>query len=77
MQEYFGNHFTRKFAIDFVTLENKTIAIIEIKERSAEPVFLLNKEKNSQEFYVRRFASAKKLTMYEFIIYQKEHWKWF
>jgi predicted HTH transcriptional regulator len=40
VQEYFGNDFTRKFNVDFVEVEGKTICAIEIKERAAKPVAL-------------------------------------
>jgi hypothetical protein len=74
VQEYFGNDFTRKFNVDFVEVEGKTICAIEIKERAAKPVALHNKEKG-EEFYVRRFASAKALTLFESLNYIQEHWK--
>ncbi len=74
VQEYFGNDFTRKFNISFIELESKTVGIIEIKERASKPVILHNKEKNKEEFYVRRFASAKDLTLLESLNYIKEHW---
>ena len=60
---YFGNDFTREFNVDFVEVDDKTICAIEIKERAAKPVPLNNKEKGREEFYVRRFASAKDLTL--------------
>lgn len=75
VQEYFGNDFTRKFNIDFVEIDGKTICAIEIKERAAKPVPLNNKEKGREEFYVRRFASAKDLTLFESLNYIQEHWK--
>lgn len=75
VQEYFGNDFTRKFNVDFVEVEGKTLCAIEIKERAVKPVALHNKEKGREEFYVRRFASAKDLTLFESLNYIQEHWR--
>lgn len=74
VQEYFGNDFTRKFNVDFAEVDGKTICAIEIKERAAKPVALINKDKGREEFYVRRFASAKDLTLFESLNYIQEHW---
>ena len=43
---------------------------------AAEPVYLVNKQKNNQEeFYIRRFASTVPLTMRETVQFVGEHWK--
>lgn len=75
VQNYFGNNMVHKFKVEFETIDGKTIALIHIKDKATEPVFINNPEKNNQqEFYVRRNASAIALTMYEMLNYSKENW---
>lgn len=76
VQNYFGNNMVHKFKVEFETIDNKTIALIHIKDKAAAPVIITNPEKNNQEeFYVRRNASAVALTMYEMLNYSKENWE--
>lgn len=76
VQNYFGNDMVHKFKIEFETIDDKTIALIHIKDKATSPVIITNPEKNNQEeFYVRRNASAIALTMYEMLNYSKENWK--
>lgn len=75
VQNYFGNDMVHKFKVEFETIENKTIALIHIKDKATAPVVITNPDKNNQEeFYVRRNASAVALTMYEMLNYTKENW---
>ncbi|WP_281238996.1 Eco57I restriction-modification methylase domain-containing protein [Flavobacterium praedii] len=75
VQNYFGNNMVHKFNVEFETIDNKTIALIHIKDKAKEPVIITNPEKNNQEeFYVRRNASTIALTMYEMLNYSKENW---
>jgi hypothetical protein len=75
VQNYFGNDMSYKFKVEFLKIENKTIAIIHIKDRASKPVVITNPEKNNkEEFYIRRNASAVALTMYEILNYTKENW---
>lgn len=76
IQNYFGNNMVHKFNVEFEVIDGKTIALIHIKDKATEPVFINNPEKNNQqEFYVRRNASAIALTMYEMLNYSKENWE--
>jgi hypothetical protein len=75
VEKYFGNGLAGKFDVSFATVEDKTIAVVTVKERAAEPVILKNPENNKEEFYIRRNSSAKDLTMFEFFTYAREHWK--
>ncbi len=76
IQNYFGNNMVHKFNVEFETIDDKTIALIHIKDKAAAPVIITNPEKNNQEeFYVRRNASAIALTMYEMLNYSKENWE--
>jgi hypothetical protein len=75
VEKYFGNGLAGKFDVSFTVVEEKTIAVVTVKDRAAEPVILKNPENNKEEFYIRRNASAKDLTMFEFFTYAREHWK--
>ncbi len=75
IQNYFGNNMVHKFNVEFETIDDKTIALIHIKDKAIEAVLITNPEKNNeQEFYVRRNASAVRLTPYEMLKYNKENW---
>lgn len=70
----FGNEYQRLLELDFVELESKTICRVHVKTKAHEPVWLKNKEKNQDQFYIRRFASTVELTVKEQVSYIKEHW---
>jgi hypothetical protein len=72
IQNYLGNKFHEYLKIQHVPVDGKTVAVIEVKP-SSESVWL-NKD-GSQEFYIRRTASAVQLTPKEAVEYIKEHWK--
>jgi hypothetical protein len=72
----FGNSAHRLLKIEFVEIDGKTICAVNVRERAAQPVFVVNKQKNNaEEFYIRRFASTVSLTMRETAFYINEHWK--
>lgn len=75
IQNYFGNNLVQKFNIEFETIQGKTIALIHIKDRASKPIVIKNPDKNVEEFYIRRNASAINLTMYEMITYIKDNWE--
>lgn len=75
VEKYFGNALAGKFKVEFTCIDGKTVALVTVKDRAPEPVILKNPENNKEEFYIRRNASAKDLTMFEFFQYAKEHWK--
>ena len=74
IQNYFGNDMAHKFTVEFESINGKSIAIVHIKDRANSPVVIRNQEKNKEEFYVRRNASAIALTMHETLNYTKENW---
>jgi hypothetical protein len=58
-------------------VQGLTIAMVEVAQRAAAPVFLTNMSKpdRPKEFYIRRTSSAFKLaTDYEIGVYVKEKW---
>ena len=72
---HFGNQFSKNFEIEFIVLEGLTIVMIDITSNRISPTFVKNLEKNKEEFYIRRNASAIALSMKEFYDYSKERWK--
>jgi hypothetical protein len=75
-EKYFGNGLAGLLNVQFHEVDKKTIAVVEVKGKAPEPVILKNPEKSGkEEFFIRRNASAKDLTMYEFFTYAKEQWK--
>jgi hypothetical protein len=75
IEKYFGNGLAGLLNVQFHEIDQKTIAVIEVKGKSPAPVILKNPEKGNEEFYIRRNASAIALTMFEFFNYTKEQWK--
>jgi len=74
--KYFGNEYSSNSDIEFITLNKKTIAILEINSNVYKPTIIKNIEKNNkEEFYIRRNASAIALSLEEFYSYSKEKWK--
>lgn len=75
LSKYFGNGISNLIMISFETIENKTLACIDVLPNRISPTFIKNPEKeNNEDFYVRRNASAIYLTMNEFYQYSKERW---
>jgi hypothetical protein len=74
IQNYFGDHVHHNLRLELASLDGKTVCMVEITEKAGDPVFLKQKNK-PDEFYIRRFASAKALTVMETVNYIKEHWK--
>jgi hypothetical protein len=73
VQNYFGDHVHHNLRLEFATFEGKTVCMIEVLSKAGQPVFLKQKNK-PDEFYIRRFASAKALTVMESVNYIKAHW---
>ena len=69
-----GNRFQRYLKVEFPEIENKTICSVTIKEKSEEPVYIVN-ETGQETFYIRRLASTIDLKTSEIVKYIKEHWK--
>lgn len=68
-----GNRFQRYLDVSFPMVEGKLICSIQIKEKSSEPVYLVD-EKGQEAFYIRRQASTIDLKPSEANKYIKEHW---
>ncbi len=75
ISKYFGNDLSLNLGVEFEEIESKLICEIDVLPNNNGPVFLKNAEKNnSEEFYIRRNASAVTLNMGEFYKYSKERW---
>ncbi len=74
IQKSMGNHIHHYLKLEFPTIADKTICSITIKEKSAEPVYVLD-ENNQEKFFIRRQASTVDLKTSETTKYVKEHWK--
>jgi hypothetical protein len=74
IQNSLGNRFHRYLDISYPEVDGKTICAIVIKEKSSEPVYYT--DENKQEiFYIRRQASTIDLKPSEAHRYIKDHWK--
>ncbi len=75
ISKYFGNDLSLNLAVEFEQIESKIVCEIDVLPNNNGPIFLKNPEKNnSEEFYIRRNASAITLNMDEFYKYSKERW---
>lgn len=70
----FGNSVVSIFDAEIVNVEGKDMALLTVRSKSAQPVWLNNKEKKDEEFWVRRTASAEKLSPKETNDYIQQHW---
>jgi hypothetical protein len=76
IEKYFSNDIAGLLNVRFHEIDQKTIAVVEVKGKTPRPVILKNPDKGGkEEFYIRRNVSAKELTLFESITYIKEHWK--
>ena len=69
-----GNRFHRYLQVQFPKQDDKIVCIIAIKEKSSEPVYIIN-EAGQESFYIRRQASTVELKLSEALAYIKEHWR--
>lgn len=74
VEKYFSNSLSEHLMVSVESVEGKSVAIIEVPGKAPSPVILKNKEKISEEFFIRRNASTVSLTMFEFFTYAKSHW---
>tara|TARA_R110002050_G_scaffold300453_1_gene469974 strand:- start:83 stop:871 length:789 start_codon:yes stop_codon:yes gene_type:complete len=75
ISKYFGNDLSLNLGVEFEEIESKIVCEIDVLQNNNGPIFLKNPEKNnSEEFYIRRNASAVTLSMDEFYKYSKERW---
>lgn len=73
LAKFLGNDFNSIVGIIIESIDGKKVAKICVKEKAPEPVFL-NINGKSEEFYIRRSASAVALTSKEILSYTKLHW---
>jgi hypothetical protein len=81
-QKHFDNLLSKTFGdsvhslinLEFYESDNKIICLINVPNRASQEVWLNNKSKNKEEFYIRRFASSIELTPREAIKYVREVW---
>lgn len=73
LEKFLGNDFNSLVQVDVQEVAGKKVAKICIKKKAPEPTFL-NQKGKTEEFYIRRNASAKALTPSEIMKYVKEHW---
>lgn len=69
-----GDRFQRHLDVSFPVLNGITICAVVVKERASEGVWLRNKEKKVEQFYIRRSISTIELPPSEAVRYIKEHW---
>ena len=70
----FGNAFMDNINLEFALIEEKEVAIIDIKV-SAAPAFMKNKtENNRKQFYIRRNGSTVEIDLEETVAYIKQKW---
>lgn|GEM_PF-251048 len=74
VSNYFGNKAQHNLNVEFPVIDGNQIAVISIREKSLEPIWLTNKSKNVEQFYIRRSASTVELSPREAVAYINEHW---
>jgi hypothetical protein len=76
IQAHFGDHLQALVDLDIVKAEGKSVAIVRIKGRAPEPVWLKNRDENNrEEFYIRRSASTVRLEGSEPTAYINQLWR--
>ena len=74
VENYIGNSAYSLIKISFPKYEDKMICRIDVDFRKSGPIYVKNKSKNSEEFYIRRAASTTALNPSEMINYIENHW---
>jgi len=75
IEQYFDNSFFSMLDIRFHTIQDLTVCEIEVKQSKKGWVILHNKsDGNKEEFYIRRVASTKALSLTDMNNYIKSHW---
>lgn len=70
----FGNAIFSNVKTELVQTEGKTVAVVEVKHRAPDAVWLKNKDKGKEELYIRRSASSVALEGSEAVQYVREVW---
>ncbi|MCP4404826.1 MAG: ATP-binding protein, partial [bacterium] len=71
----FGDHVHHYLNIAIAPIEGKALCAVTVKEQASDAVWLMNKEKNAEQFYIRRSASTIELSPSEAMKYIRDHWK--
>lgn len=74
VEKYIGNSAYSLIRISFPELEGKMICRIDVDFRKSGAIYVKNKSKNTEEFYIRRAASTTALNPSEMINYIDNHW---
>lgn len=72
--KYLGNSAFSLIKVSFPYVEEKIICRLDINFRKSGPIYLKNKQKNIEEFYIRRSASTTSLNPSEMMNYIENHW---
>lgn len=72
--KYLGNSAFSLIKVSFPELEGKLICRIDVSFRKNGPIYLNNKQKNIEEFYIRRSASTISLNPSEMMNYIENNW---
>ena len=74
VEKYIGNSAYSLLKISFPEINGKMICRIDVDFRRSGPIYVKNKSKNTEEFYIRRAASTTSLNPSEMINYIDNHW---
>ena len=74
IEKYIGNSAYSLIKIYFPEIENKIICRIDVDFRKSGAIYVKNKSKNTEEFYIRRAASTTSLNPSEMMSYIDNHW---
>lgn len=74
VEKYIGNSAYSLMKISFPELEGKMVCRIDVDFRKSGAIYVKNKSKNTEEFYIRRAASTTALNPSEMINYIDNHW---
>lgn len=70
----FGNAIMNNVSLNFAIVEEKVVAIVDVRE-STTHIFMKNKsDKNRKQFYIRRNGSTVELDAEEIIVYVNQKW---
>lgn len=69
-----GNSVFSLITVSFPELEGKLVCRLDVKFRKNGPIYLRNKQKNIEEFFIRRSASTISLNPSEMMNYIDNHW---
>jgi len=74
VEKYIGNSAYSLIKIYFPEIEGKMICRIDVDFRKSGAIYVKNKSKNTEEFYIRRAASTTALNPSEMMNYIENHW---